>query len=104
MFEHYRGGALGIALTETLDDLVKHQQLTPVMAMRVLYQFDKSISDTFSTKVKNKASIKSALGTYNFCDDVWTFMLRDSTVKMDDEILQIPKLKIVACNSKNVER
>lgn len=99
MFEHYRGSALGVALTETLDDLVRHQQLTPVMAMRVLYQFDKSISDTLSTKVKNKANIKSILDVYNFCDDVWTFTLKDSTVKLDDEIIQVPKLKIVACKS-----
>lgn len=96
---------MGVALTETLDDLVRHQQLTPAMAMRVLYQFDKSISEALSTKVKNKANIKSGLGVYNFCDDVWTFTLKDSTtVKLDDEILQIPKLKIVACNGKSIEK
>lgn len=104
MFELYRSGALGMALADTLDGLVEHEQLTGIMAMRVLYQFDKTISETLSTRVKNKATIKSGLDTYRFCDDVWTFMLLDSTIKLDDEIIQIPKLKIVACNSKTIEK
>lgn len=103
MYELYRRGALGMSLTEALDELVKHQQLTPSMAMRVLYQFDKSVGEMLSS-IKTKIVIKSDLDNYRFCDDVWTFSLKDSSVKLEDEILSIPKLKIVACNGKKLEK
>ena len=41
------------------------------------------------------------LDTYNFCDDVWTFILRDTTFKMENGQPQetADKIKIIACNS-----
>ena len=98
-YELYRSGALGMALADTLDGLIDDKKLTDTMAMRVLSQFDETISEALSTRINNKASIKSGLDEYNFCNDVWTFKLLDPTIKIDDEIIisQTPKLKIVAC-------
>lgn len=103
-YELYRRSAIGMALTDTLDELVKHQQLTPNMAMKVLFQFDKSISEFLSFHIKSKGTLKSNLSNYRFCDDVWTFNLKDSLLKLDDEIIQIPKLKIVACNGRKIDK
>ena len=38
--------------------------------------------------------------TYRFCDDVWTFIVDHCTVRIDDDIMNTDKLKIVACNAK----
>lgn len=45
--------------------------------------------------------MQGSLDTYRFCDDVWSFMLRDVTFKFSkqDEV-KTKKVKIVACSSK----
>ena len=96
MYELYRRSALGLALTDTLDELVRHHQLTPSMAMRVLVQFDKSINDIIVLS-RSRGNIKSHLDTYRFCDDVWSFALTETNLRIEDEYITIPKLKIVAC-------
>lgn len=40
------------------------------------------------------------LDTYRFCDDVWTFIIKDITFKMDNsQSLTADKIKIVSNNS-----
>lgn len=40
------------------------------------------------------------LDTYRFCDDVWTFIIKDITFKMDNsQQLTADKIKIVSNNS-----
>ena len=45
--------------------------------------------------------VEGHLDTYRFCDEVWTFMLKDVNFRLDNQN-QIPadKIKIVACVSK----
>ena len=51
--------------------------------------------------VKSKLQFKGHLHTYRFCDDVWTFVIKDVNVKLDqNETINADKIKIVACNSK----
>jgi transcription initiation factor TFIIA small subunit len=41
------------------------------------------------------------LETYRFCDDVWTFLVKDVRFKSDGgQEFQTEKVKIVSCNSK----
>lgn len=41
------------------------------------------------------------LDTYRFCDDVWTFIIKDVKFKMENSNqLDVEKIKIVACMSK----
>lgn len=57
--------------------LIKFQygQITPQLALKVLLQFDKSINQALSNKVKSRITFKaSKLNTYRFCDNVWTLM------------------------------
>jgi transcription initiation factor TFIIA small subunit len=45
--------------------------------------------------------VQGHLDTYRFCDDVWTFIIKDITFKLDNSSnLHSDKVKIVAMNSK----
>lgn len=50
--------SLGIALTDTLDDLISSNQIEPQLAMKILANFDKAIMDVMSDKVKARLSFK----------------------------------------------
>lgn len=50
--------SIGIQLTDALDELIQSGHINPILAMKVLEQFDKSISETLATHVKSKGNIK----------------------------------------------
>ncbi|KAJ4962837.1 hypothetical protein NE237_022776 [Protea cynaroides] len=99
-FELYRRSTIGMCLTETLDEMVLNGTLTPELAIQVLIQFDKSMTEALETQVKSKVSIKGHLHTYRFCDNVWTFILQDALFKNEESQENVGKVKIVACDSK----
>ena len=41
------------------------------------------------------------LNTYRFCDNVWTFMLKDVEFREVSEIARVDRVKIVACDAKS---
>lgn len=57
-YELYRSSAIGTALTDTLDELIQNQQLTPQLAMKVLYQFDRTMTDALANRMRTRGSIK----------------------------------------------
>ncbi|KAJ1971977.1 Transcription initiation factor IIA subunit 2 [Dimargaris verticillata] len=99
-YELYRSSSLGSALMDSLDDLISEGQLSPQLAMRVLAQFDKSISDALNNRVKTRISFKGSLRTYRLCDEVWTFIINKPTFKFDSEDITCSRVKIVACNAR----
>ncbi|XP_075520819.1 transcription initiation factor IIA subunit 2-like [Primulina tabacum] len=99
-FELYRRSTIGMCLTETLDQMVSGGILSPELAIQVLIQFDKSMTDALETEVKSKVSIKGHLHTYRFCDNVWTFILQNAQLKCDEGQEIVDSVKIVACDSK----
>lgn len=46
------------------------------------------------------------LDVYRFCDEVWTFIIKDVNFKLDNNTQQLhaEKIKIVACQSKGQEK
>ncbi|ORY31019.1 putative transcription initiation factor iia small chain [Naematelia encephala] len=103
-YEFYRGSSIGTALTDSLDELITAGDIPPQLAMRVLQQFDKSLTENLQKNVKNKTTVKGHLSTYRLCDDVWTFVVKDPQFKMEGqghavEMVTAPKIKIVACKS-----
>lgn len=95
-YELYRRSSIGIQLTSSLDTLIQSGHINPLLAMRVLLQFDRSIADTLNAKVKAKATIKGHLRDYNSCDEVWTFNVKGGTMKMDGgETVDVDRIKIV---------
>uniref|UniRef100_A0A7N0UXY3 Transcription initiation factor IIA subunit 2 n=1 Tax=Kalanchoe fedtschenkoi TaxID=63787 RepID=A0A7N0UXY3_KALFE len=99
-FELYRRSTIGTCLTETLDEMVSSGVLSPELAIQVLIQFDKSITEALETQVRGKISVKGHLHTYRFCDNVWTFILQDAMFKSEDKQEKVERVKIVACDSK----
>ncbi|KZS97112.1 transcription initiation factor IIA gamma subunit [Sistotremastrum niveocremeum HHB9708] len=99
-YEFYRGSSIGMALTDSLDELITSGQITPQLAMKVLLQFDKSLADSLVKHVKTKTTLKGHLSTYRLCDDVWTFIVKDCQFKMEsNEIVSAKKIKIIACKN-----
>ncbi|KAI3504941.1 hypothetical protein L1887_26749 [Cichorium endivia] len=99
-FELYRRSTIGMCLTETLDEMVSNGVLSPELAIQVLVQFDKSMTEALDSQVKSKVSIKGHLHTYRFCDNVWTFIVQDAIFKYDETQENVGQVKIVACDSK----
>ncbi|KAI0360583.1 transcription initiation factor IIA gamma subunit [Trametes coccinea BRFM310] len=99
-YEFYRGSSIGMALTDSLDELITSGAITPQLAMKVLQQFDKSLADIMVKQVKTKTTLKGHLHTYRLCDDVWTFIVKNPQFKMEsNEVVSAPKIKIVACKN-----
>ncbi|PQE03798.1 putative TFIIA subunit [transcription initiation factor] protein [Rutstroemia sp. NJR-2017a BBW] len=94
--------SIGMALTDTLDDLIKDRRIEPQLAMKILVNFDRSITEALADKVKARLTFKGHLDTYRFCDEVWTFLIKDVTFKMENSSQSVvaDKVKIVSCNSK----
>lgn len=97
--------SIGIQLTSSLDTLIQSGHINPLLAIRVLNQFDRSIADTLGSKIKAKGTIKGHLRDYNSCDEVWTFNVKGGTMKMDGgETIEVDKLRIVSlyrCSSRS---
>lgn len=100
-YELYRNSSIGTALTDTLDDLISDNLIEPQLAMRIVANFDKAFTENISEKVKSRLSFKGHLATYRFCDDVWTFLIKDVNFKLDNQApLKAEKVKIVSCTNK----
>ncbi|KAK5132292.1 Transcription initiation factor IIA small chain (TFIIA 13.5 kDa subunit) [Meristemomyces frigidus] len=99
-YELYRGTSIGVALADTLDDLISSRRIEPQLAMRIMQNFDEKIAQVLGEKVKARLSFKGHLDTYRFCDEVWTFIIKDVNFKMDGQQTQLPgeRVKIVACH------
>ncbi|KAK7205717.1 transcription initiation factor IIA, gamma subunit, helical domain-containing protein [Myxozyma melibiosi] len=101
-YELYRRSSIGVALTDALDELIKDSKIQPQLAMKILSTFDRCITEILSDQAKaTRLSFKGHLDIYRFCDDVWTFIIKDVHFKMEgNEQVVGEKIKIVACNYK----
>lgn len=98
-YQLYRNTTLGIALQDALDDQIANQKVNPELALKVLQQFDKSMTQALNQKIKNRYTFKGKLKVYRFCDNVWTCVVEDTEFKDShtQEQLSSKKVKIVAC-------
>ena len=84
--------------------------------MKIMANFDQAIAQILSEKVKARMSFKvlhdsqslhlkrfslvaqGHLDTYRFCDEVWTFIIKDIKFKLDNsQTIEAEKVKIVSC-------
>lgn len=100
-YELYRNTTLGVCLQDALDEMISNQQISPNLALRVLKQYDKSISKALSSRVRTRYSFKAHLKTYRYCDNVWTCLLQNVDLKetQGSETVHVNKVKIVACDA-----
>lgn len=47
-----------MALTDTLDDLISDQRIDPQLAMKILSNFDRAITEVLQERVKARLSFK----------------------------------------------
>ncbi|ODV89292.1 glycosyltransferase family 58 protein [Tortispora caseinolytica NRRL Y-17796] len=103
-YQIYRESSIGTALTDALDQLISYREskIHPQLAIKVLSNFDKAISEALQDGVKTKSMVKGHLSTYRFCDEVWTFIVKNAEFRVEapNDLVDMEKLKIVACNSK----
>ncbi|CCC71604.1 hypothetical protein NCAS_0H02940 [Naumovozyma castellii] len=114
-YELYRRSTIGNSLVDALDTLISDGRIEASLAMRVLETFDKVVSETLKDNTAAKMSVKGNLDTYGFCDDVWTFIVKNCKVTVEgnsnimdangesQNVITVDKLRIVACNSKRSE-
>ncbi|KAL7752316.1 Transcription initiation factor IIA subunit 2 [Sorochytrium milnesiophthora] len=99
-YQLYRQCTLGTCLSDALDELIQTAQIQPQLALRVMEHYDKAISDALANRVQAKCSFKAHLHTYRFCDEVWTFVIKDAMFRFENESVNADKIKIVACNAR----
>ncbi|XP_044978638.1 transcription initiation factor IIA subunit 2-like [Hordeum vulgare subsp. vulgare] len=98
-FDMYRRSVIGVALLETLNEMVDCGKLSLDLAINVLLQFDKSMSHALDKHVTSRATFKGGnLRTYRYYDSVWTLNLRNTTFKNEEIEVVLPKVMIVACD------
>ncbi|KAL9120376.1 MAG: hypothetical protein Q9187_003066 [Circinaria calcarea] len=100
-YELYRRSSIGLALIDTLDGFVHDGRMEPQLAMKVISSFDRAITEVLASQVKARLNFKGHLDTYRFCDEVWTFLIKDVNFKLENQnIVHADKVKIVSCNAK----
>lgn len=111
-YELYRRSTVGVTLTDALDTLISDEKIQPQLAMKILSNFDRIISENLKADAsiaKSRLTFKGDLDTYRFCDDVWTFIIKNVSIKLsdvtgdssnNDNEVTVDKFKIVACNSR----
>ena len=91
-------------LTETIEELKKQGQITSSLEKKIAAKFDEIMCEEISKLSKNKNTIKGTVTSFRNCDDIWIFYCKDITLKLDKNILNIPKLKIIALDEKLKKR
>jgi len=100
-YELYRRSSIGMALTDALDDLISDGHIAPQLAMKILSNFDRAVTEVLGAHVKSRLTFKGHLDTYRFCDEVWTFLIKDVNFKLENNnMIHSDRVKIVSCNSK----
>jgi transcription initiation factor TFIIA small subunit len=66
-----------MALTDTLDDLISERRIEPQLAMKILANFDRSITETLGEKVKARLTFKVLHRVvYEATEDAWLIMFQ----------------------------
>ena len=96
--------SIGLTLTDTLDELISDNRIDPQLAIKIIQTYDRAITEILQEKVRARLTFKGSLDTYRFCDDVWTFLIRNVQFKMDSgsQVVTADKVKIVSCSAKPV--
>lgn len=83
-YELYRRSTIGNSLVDALDKLISEGRIEASLAMRVLETFDRCVSEILKEQTSSKLTVKGDLDTYGFCDDVWTFIVKNCSVSVEN--------------------
>lgn len=54
----YQSTSIGLSLTDTLDDLINESRIEPQLAMKILSNFDRVVTEVLADKVKARLTFK----------------------------------------------
>jgi transcription initiation factor TFIIA small subunit len=109
VYQIYRSTTIGLALDDTLRELVHRQILTPRVVHYILGVFDHIINQKLSSRsIKGKKEsclvFEGHLLSYRACDQVWTLLFDSLTFTSNTDSLwkmtftgQDNKIKIITC-------
>lgn len=103
-FEIYRAGTLGMALLDSLDDLVTTGQIVPHAAMTVLKHFDDILPKVLSERVKARLTFKGRMTPHlqKFDDNIHWMTVKDVSFRTDAGVkFDVGELSIVACKARD---
>ncbi|KAG9311590.1 transcription initiation factor IIA, gamma subunit-domain-containing protein [Chiua virens] len=84
-------------------NLLPSGAITPQLAMKVLQQVLHIASYHTASALTDSIdslSVQGHLHTYRLCDDVWTFIVKNPSFKMEsNEMVSAPRIKIIACKN-----
>eukprot|EP01116_Phalansterium_solitarium_P011745 TRINITY_DN27502_c0_g1_i1.p1 TRINITY_DN27502_c0_g1~~TRINITY_DN27502_c0_g1_i1.p1 ORF type:complete len:145 (+),score=30.22 TRINITY_DN27502_c0_g1_i1:159-593(+) len=99
----YRQATVGLALQDSLQELLQKGQISEGLVEKILQNFDKAVARAFSTRINNKATFKGTLNTYRYCENVWTMLLDDVAFKLtvsDADTVYVDRVQLTAVDSK----
>jgi transcription initiation factor TFIIA small subunit len=102
VYQIYRSTTIGLALDETLHELVYRQILTPSIVDYIFNVFDQIITQSMKEKNESSLIFKGHLLSYRACDQVWTFifdsLIFTSNINLTWKIIfNNQKIKIITC-------
>jgi len=90
---------IGIALADSIDELLREEAITPQLAQTIMTQFDHAIINSLK-KMKSKAKFTAACKTFNHVDEVYKFNLKNVSFTMEGSLsVKVPDMRIIACKS-----
>ncbi|KAI5192132.1 transcription initiation factor TFIIA small subunit [Nematocida minor] len=105
MFQLYRESNIGKAFQDTIEEKINSQIITPQQGNALLEKFDTAVEQVFNRSVHNKMSFKASIISYKNFADVWTFVVKNFVMTINDELVRADRVKIVACDANiNSER
>ncbi|CAF3954366.1 unnamed protein product [Rotaria sp. Silwood1] len=108
-YQIYRSTTIGLALDDTLQELVHRQILTSALVPYILNVFDEIINEKLTYRsIKGKKEVclvfKGHLLSYRSCDQVWTLLFDSLIFTSNTDPLwklcltsQHDKIKIITC-------
>ena len=96
----YRRTTLGLALQDSLDQLIQSQKMTEEQAQQILLRFDQDMSAALAHRLGNRMTIRGNIGSYRLVESVWTLILNGVEFKDREQrhTIRADKVKIVACD------
>lgn len=75
--------SLGTTLTDALDDLIGAERMDPQLAMKVLMQFDRVITEALNEKVKARLTFKVNILLFWILHDPWILPFAPTVIPKD---------------------
>eukprot|EP00877_Chromochloris_zofingiensis_P010918 jgi/Chrzof1/607/Cz01g22070.t1 len=79
----YSNTKLAESLFDVLNEMVAEGLLNEDLAVQTLSQLDQSYLSALRDHVNAKAEIKANLSTYKYLDNVWQFVLKDVSFRLN---------------------